>query len=113
MGESCGVADLITTCYGGRNRKCAEAYARTGKSIEELEKEILNGQKLQGPPTAAEVQIVLKAKGVTNPEVEYPLFTAVDQICYHGKSVKNLSIACRRTPNIFRRNKILNKLIRK
>jgi len=94
--ESCGVADLITTCYGGRNRKCAEAYARTGKSIEELEKEILNGQKLQGPPTAAEVQIVLKAKGIANPEKEYPLFTAVDQICYHGKSVKEF-INCLQT----------------
>jgi glycerol-3-phosphate dehydrogenase (NAD+) len=46
--ESCGVADLITTCYGGRNRKVAEARVLTGKSFETLEKELLNGQKLQG-----------------------------------------------------------------
>ncbi|KAH0519536.1 Glycerol-3-phosphate dehydrogenase 1-like protein [Microtus ochrogaster] len=62
--ESCGVADLITTCYGGRNRKVAEAFARTGKTIEELEKEMLNGQKLQGPQTSAEVYRILKQKGL-------------------------------------------------
>ena len=54
--ESCGVADLITTCYGGRNRKVSEAFAKTGKPLEELEAEMLNGQKLQGPETARELQ---------------------------------------------------------
>jgi len=60
--ESCGVADLVTTCYGGRNRKVAEAFALTGRTIEDLEKEMLNGQKLQGPETAMEVNVMLKEK---------------------------------------------------
>merc|ERR550539_1836840 len=76
--ESCGVADLVTTCYSGRNRRVAEAFATTGKSIEELEKEMLNGQKLQGPPTAAEVNTMLKSK---NMEDKFPMFTAIHKIC--------------------------------
>ncbi|XP_023248084.1 glycerol-3-phosphate dehydrogenase [NAD(+)], cytoplasmic-like [Copidosoma floridanum] len=76
--ESCGVADLITTCYGGRNRKVSEAFVKTGRSIEELEKDMLNGQKLQGPITAEEVNHMLNAKGMEN---RFPLFTAIHRIC--------------------------------
>ncbi|XP_054281544.1 glycerol-3-phosphate dehydrogenase [NAD(+)], cytoplasmic isoform X2 [Macrosteles quadrilineatus] len=76
--ESCGVADLITTCYGGRNRKISEAFVKTGKSIKELEDEMLNGQKLQGPYTADEVNYMLRNKGM---EDKFPLFTAVHKIC--------------------------------
>ncbi|KAL5288222.1 GPD1.2 family protein [Megaselia abdita] len=76
--ESCGVADLITTCYGGRNRKVSEAFVKTGKSIAELEKEMLGGQKLQGPFTAEEVNYMLKNK---NMEDKFPLFTSIHKIC--------------------------------
>ncbi|KAM8914352.1 glycerol-3-phosphate dehydrogenase [NAD(+)], cytoplasmic-like isoform 2-T2 [Spinachia spinachia] len=82
--ESCGIADLITTCYGGRNRKVGEAFAKTGKSIEQLEKEMLNGQKLQGPATASEVHLILKQRNMAE---KFPLFTAVHQICFNGHSV--------------------------
>ncbi|XP_017780865.1 PREDICTED: glycerol-3-phosphate dehydrogenase [NAD(+)], cytoplasmic isoform X2 [Nicrophorus vespilloides] len=88
--ESCGVADLITTCYGGRNRKVSEAFVKTGKSIAELEGDMLNGQKLQGPITAEEVNYMLKSKGM---EDKFPLFTAIHDICV-GKLTAQQLIDC-------------------
>ncbi|XP_050443624.1 glycerol-3-phosphate dehydrogenase [NAD(+)], cytoplasmic isoform X2 [Adelges cooleyi] len=85
--ESCGVADLITTCYGGRNRRVSEAYVTSGKSIEQLEAEMLNGQKLQGPITAAEVNFMLKNKSMEN---KFPLFTTVHKICIGELKPKDL-----------------------
>ncbi|KAI5651183.1 hypothetical protein M9H77_37188 [Catharanthus roseus] len=78
--ESCGVADLITTCLGGRNRKCADAFARNGgkRSFDELEAEMLQGQKLQGVSTAKEVYEVLSYRGWLE---LFPLFTTVHEIC--------------------------------
>lgn len=76
--ESCGVADLVTTCYGGRNRRVAEAFVKSQKSIDELEKEMLNGQRLQGPETAEEVYIMLKNKDMLE---RFPLFVAIHRIC--------------------------------
>ncbi|XP_067012111.2 glycerol-3-phosphate dehydrogenase [NAD(+)], cytoplasmic isoform X2 [Anabrus simplex] len=76
--ESCGVADLVTTCYGGRNRRVAEAFVRTNKSIDVLEKELLNGQKLQGPITAQEVYALLQSRDM---EKVFPLMTAIHKIC--------------------------------
>ncbi|CAB1449337.1 unnamed protein product [Pleuronectes platessa] len=69
---------------GGRNRKIGEAFARTGKSIEQLENELLNGQKLQGPATAMEVHEILKQKNMVD---KFPLFAAVYQICFNGHPV--------------------------
>ncbi|KAJ3118740.1 Glycerol-3-phosphate dehydrogenase [Phlyctochytrium bullatum] len=85
--ESCGVADVITTCFGGRNRKVAEARVTTGKSFEVLEKEMLNGQKLQGTLTAKEVNQILALHQKTH---EYPLFTTVYKICYESAPPKTI-----------------------
>ncbi|KAJ9097243.1 hypothetical protein QFC21_004912 [Naganishia friedmannii] len=86
--ESAGVADLITSCIGGRNRKVAEAFVKTGKTFEDLEKELLNGQKLQGVATAKDINTFLKSK---NRVEGYPLFEAVYQCAFEGRDVKTIT----------------------
>ena len=61
--ESCGLADLFTTCTGGRNRKCAEAFAKGDGDWEKIETDLLNGQKLQGTGTAKDVMTCIKKIG--------------------------------------------------
>ena len=111
--ESCGMADLITTCYGGRNRKCAEAFARrhvdmmkgkaalssaypasTQKQLldsascdalwSKIEQELLNGQKLQGTLTVKEVYEALKKRRCLD---DFPLMRTVYEIAFLGKPV--------------------------
>ncbi|ORX90462.1 glycerol-3-phosphate dehydrogenase [NAD+] [Basidiobolus meristosporus CBS 931.73] len=85
--ESCGVADLITTCAGGRNRRVAEAHVLTGKPFHVLEKEMLHGQKLQGTLTAKEVHAFLAARQLTD---RYPLFTKIHDIVYRNQAPSTL-----------------------
>jgi glycerol-3-phosphate dehydrogenase (NAD+) len=108
--ESCGMADLITTCYGGRNRKCAEVFARKclGEVVEEkkddsmdiysaeeecekrwqsIETEQLNGQKLQGTPTCKEAYLVLETQGVL---AAFPLIKTIYEISFKGKPVEQI-----------------------
>ncbi|KMS98217.1 hypothetical protein BVRB_4g094790 [Beta vulgaris subsp. vulgaris] len=82
--ESCGVADLIATCFGGRNRKVAEAFVINGgkRPFEELEAEMLQGQKLQGILTAKEVYEVLKSNSWFD---AFPLFRTIYEICVGSK----------------------------
>lgn len=82
--ESCGIADLITSSYGGRNRRLAEAFVRAkgSRSLEQLETELLHGQKLQGPPTALEVFRWLDQRGEAE---RFPLFTSVYRICHEQR----------------------------
>mmetsp|Transcript_133899 Transcript_133899/g.317448 ORF Transcript_133899/g.317448 Transcript_133899/m.317448 type:complete len:366 (-) Transcript_133899:106-1203(-) len=83
--ESCGVADLITTCFGGRNRKCAEAFvkAKGTKSWDAIEKELLGGQKLQGTLTAQEIWPVMKKHNLCD---KLPMLTTIYQIAFEDRA---------------------------
>lgn len=85
--SSAGVADLITSCSGGRNFRCAKKAVEMGISVQEVEQQELNGQKLQGTTTAHEVNSFLKARGL---ESEYPLFTAVNDILLGRNTVDEI-----------------------
>lgn len=87
--ESAGVADLITTCSGGRNVKVGRYMAKTGASALEAEKKLLNGQSSQGIITAKEVHELLEAVGKVD---GFPLFEATYQIIYGSESIENLPI---------------------
>lgn len=100
--QSCCMADLITTCYGGRNRKCAEAFAVerinagdeliSGQACEEkwlrIETDILNSQKLQGTLTAKEVYALLKSRGLLE---LFPLMSMIYEIAFGGEPVSRIA----------------------
>ena len=90
--ESCGVADLVTTCFGGRNRLCAEIFAKdkangTATDWATIEAAELNGQKLQGTGTCEDVMKALKAKGV---EGKFPFFVQIHKISFEDASPSSI-----------------------
>lgn len=118
MMESCGVADLITTCYSGRNRSCAATFARERRMIqagvfdrtfqsceqhwEDIERRILKGQKIQGVSTVYEVYQVLQAHDRTQ---FFPLLTTIYSITFGMEPVTSIVNGIR----IYDSNAILNK----
>ncbi|PYI03815.1 glycerol-3-phosphate dehydrogenase [NAD+] [Aspergillus sclerotiicarbonarius CBS 121057] len=93
--ESAGVADLITSCSGGRNFRCAKLSIERKQPIEKVEETELNGQKLQGTLTAVEVNNFLKKQGL---EDEFPLLTAVYRVLEGTMSVEDIPSYIERKP---------------
>ncbi|KAI5963118.1 GPD1 [Candida pseudojiufengensis] len=85
--ESAGVADLITTCSGGRNVKVAKYMVEHKVDAWEAEKTVLNGQSSQGIITSKEVHELLEAYKLQN---EFPLFEATYKIIYENGKVEDL-----------------------
>lgn len=94
--ESCCLGDILATCMGGRHQRVAEAYVlKKGMvSFVDLEKEMLNGQKLQGTSTAKDVYSVIKKM---NLEGEYPIMTTIYRIIYENLSPVSLCDAMKRS----------------
>ncbi|PVD35635.1 hypothetical protein C0Q70_02598 [Pomacea canaliculata] len=93
--ESCGVADLVATCHGGRNRMLGEAVVKSDKTIRELEKEILRGQSFQGPLVAKEIYEILEKKNMLQ---RFPLFVTVHKICKRELEPSNFIDCLREHP---------------
>ncbi|ODQ65609.1 glycerol-3-phosphate dehydrogenase [Nadsonia fulvescens var. elongata DSM 6958] len=85
--ESAGIADLITTCAAGRNVRVGSEMARSGRSVEEVEAELLNGQSAQGMVTAKEIHSLLENKGLLD---EFPLLEITYQMAFNGYDIDNL-----------------------
>lgn len=85
--ESAGVADLITTCAGGRNVRVGMYMAEHKVSAEEAETVLLNGQSCQGRHTAKEVYDFLQNKGAL---YHFPLFHVTYDIIYNNFPMEKL-----------------------
>ena len=97
--ESCGIADLITTCYGGRNKRCAEEFAKMIISSDpksancndlwsDIEGRMLNGQKLQGTVTSKEVYTLLASRQLLD---SFPLFRSIYEISFANRPVSTIT----------------------
>ena len=79
--SSCGIADVIASSFGGRNRKVGEAFVCDNSDLSILEEQLLKGQKLQGPNTAKSVYRLLKQKDQLK---HFPLFASIHLIFNEG-----------------------------
>lgn len=79
--DSAGYADVITTCFGGRNVRCAAEFVRRGgkDSWEKIEEDLLKGQKMQGHLTCSDVYTILTGAKILD---QFPFFRTIWKISF-------------------------------
>eukprot|EP01071_Lankesteria_metandrocarpae_P006197 Lankesteria_metandrocarpae@DN4272_c0_g1_i1.p1 len=89
--DSAGYADVITTCFGGRNVLAAKEFVvRKGKSSwEDIERDLLKGQKLQGHLSCKEVYDSLKANQLLD---HFPLFVITYKIAFENAPAEDITL---------------------
>ncbi len=114
---SCGVADLVATCFGGRNAKCGKEFARRrqaqlnhrngaseqkgerlGFTVNEeltelwrdIEAELLGGQKLEGVGTCRELMLSLQSGNQHLGGGQFPLFRRIHEVAFEGAAFSSL-----------------------
>jgi len=85
--RSCGVADVVASSYGGRNRLCAKEFAtrrlqqKQPVNWDDLKRELLDGQELEGLATCQDLHRALAELGVSE---KFPLFARIYEIACEG-----------------------------
>lgn len=85
--ESAGVADLITTCFGGRNYKVGKYMVQKNCDAWKAESDLLNGQSCQGVVTVKEVHSLISFFKL---EKVFPLFEFTYKAIYENANIDML-----------------------
>ncbi|XP_022213911.2 titin [Drosophila obscura] len=95
--ESCAVANSVASTYVDKNVTFAKSFITSGKTIQEIESNLLNGRKLLGPLVAAELNAFLEEQDMQD---EFPLFTAIHQICQNEVDPETILDTLRTHPDL-------------
>lgn len=91
--ESCGVADLVASAYGGRNSRCSQEFARrvlrgdTNVRWSDIEDALLGSQKLEGLGTCEALYLSLRSRGLLR---DFPLVSRIYEIANLGAHPKTI-----------------------
>ncbi|XP_017131675.1 uncharacterized protein LOC108148882 [Drosophila elegans] len=95
--ESCGVANSVASSYVDKNATFAKSLVTSGKTIEEIEANLLHGRKILGPMVAADVNALLERELMQH---DFPLFTAIHLICQSEASPELMLEALQNHPDL-------------